>query len=403
MSITLHAQQNLTLQQSLKLARNNHPGLRALSQDIEAARTDITSARLRPNPNVNIQLLHIARLRDRAEGTSWTSGENTQYWYQLTKPLQVAGQRRYKIDMAERGVTQSKLDFEEASRNVFLDVASEWIDVWAAQVNLSLLQRGQRNIDSLVQVNQYRLRDKVITETDLLRTELLQQQYQRDIITARQELTGELQELRYLVGTRDSVSIAADDNEFYTLNMPLDSLLAQGVHQRTDVLSAKSSIDIASANIRLQRALAYPKPEIGGMWNPQNTVPYFGFFGTVQLPLFDRNQGEREKADVYKYQADQNLMATEQRANTEVIVAYRAYHTQRQNLADYRENLRRAQHILDNVRYSYLKGATTVIDYLEAHRSWLDTQQRYYDTMEAFRRSYVDLLFATGQLNQLAR
>jgi len=260
---------------------------------------------------------------------------------------------------------------------------------------------GKRNIDSLVLINTYRLKNKVITETDLARTQLLAEQYNRDIVTARQVLFNQLQSLRYLLGTTDSLSIALDDPTFQSITLPVDSLLG-GTELRSDIQSARKNIEVSQTNIDLQKSLAYPQPELGAVYNPQNTIPYVGFYGTVEIPIFNRNQGQREKAQVLEFRAEQNLLATERRAEAEVTAAYRTYVTQRDNLTGYRANLDKAETILNSVRYSYLKGATSVIDYLEAQRSWLDTQQRYYATMEAFRRSYVNLLFATGMINQLA-
>ncbi len=82
--------------------------------------------------------------------------------------------------------------------------------------------------------------------------------------------------------------------------------------------------------------------------------------------------------------------------------AYRTYVIQRRNMASFQQNLQQAETILSNVRYAYLKGGTSIIDLLEAQRSWLDTQQRYYQTLGDFRRSYIQLLYATGLLNQMA-
>lgn len=401
-ALPIFAQQSLTLRESLHLAKEHNPDLKVLIENINAAKADRTTASIRPNPNLNVQLLHIADHSKLAEGSSWANDANTQYWYQLTKPIQVAGQRQNKIELADKLVLQSKLDYNEATRNVYRDVASKWIDVWAARVNLNILRTGKSKIDSLVLINSYRLKDKVITETDLSRTELLQRQYQRDIVTAEQVLTNEFQRLKYLLGTSDSIAISLEDPVFFSVNTISDSLIEVGIHHRSDVLSAKNGIDVTKTNINLQKSLSYPQPEIGGIFNPQNRTNYLGFYGTIDIPIFNRNQGEREKAQVQKYRAEQNLWAAERQAETEITTAYREYTTQRKNLSDYEDNLVKAQSILSSVRYSYLKGATSVIDFLEAQRSWLDTQQRYYSTMEDFRRSYVNLLFATGVINQLA-
>ncbi|HEY9048044.1 MAG TPA: TolC family protein [Ohtaekwangia sp.] len=397
-----YAQKLLTLKESLQLAKKNNPDLKVASYNINSAEADITTAKIRPDPIFNMQLLHIADRNRRAEGSSWGNSVNGQYWWQVTKPLQVAGQRTNKVDLANKLFTQSKLDYTENSRGIFYAVANKWLDAWSAKIGLDILEKGKTNIDSLVQINEYRLRNKVITNTDLQRTRLLQQQYQRDIVTARQSYFNELQNLKYLLGLTDSVSVDFSDGTFNTILTAGDSLVEMGTHERSDVLAAKNAIDVSNTNMKMQRSFAYPQPEVGGMYNPQNNVPYFGFYGTVSIPIFNRNQGMREKAQVLKYQSEQNLWATERQAETEIMTAYRSYVTQRQNLEDYQRNLAEADNILNSVRYSYVKGGTSIIDLLEAQRSWLDTQQRYYSTMENFRRSYIQLLFATGIINQLA-
>lgn len=391
-----------SLRAALKAAKSNNPDLKWQEQDIHASLADVTTSAVRPNPIFNTQLLHVANQKYWANETSWSNPANTQYWFQVTKPMQVAGMRKNKIGVAENQYTQSQLDYNEQARNIYLQIAMKWLDVWAASIRLNILNEGKQNIDSLVQINSYRLKDKVITETDLARTQLLQKQYQRDIITARQVLQNENQNLRYLLGATDSTTIDLNDNSFNNMNKTGDSLVLIGTRERTDILAAKNSYEGSLLNISLQKSMAYPMPELGGMYNPQNKTPYLGFYGTVAIPIFNRNQGQREKAEVLKEQSQRYLEASEKRAETEVLTAYRAYQTQKQNLLDYEDNLTKAESILSSVRYSYLKGATSVVDFLEAQRTWLDTQLRYYQTMEDYRRSYIQLLYATGMINDLA-
>ena len=84
-----------------------------------------------------------------------------------------------------------------------------------------------------------------------------------------------------------------------------------GIQKRTDVLSAMNSVEVSTTNIKLQKSFAYPKPEAGMMWNPQNKIPYLGFFGTVKVPLFDRNQGEIEKSKFAQRQAEEGVRNAE--------------------------------------------------------------------------------------------
>ncbi|WP_431241392.1 TolC family protein [Flavobacterium sp. P21] len=179
--------------------------------------------------------------------------------------------------------------------------------------------------------------------------------------------------------------------------------MQEGLDKRTDVLASKSILDVANTNINLQKSLAYPQPELGLIYNPQNTIPYVGLYGTVELPFFSRNQGEIKKSGYLKQQAEQNLQATEVLIRTEITNAFNAYQTQKSNLENFSGLLTRSENILKSVKYSYLRGGTTIIDFLEAQRSWLDIQQQYYDSMQEYRRSYITLLYASGLINQIAQ
>ena len=103
-----------------------------------------------------------------------------------------------------------------------------------------------------------------------------------------------------------------------------------------------------------------------------------------------------------KNQVENQLSALEVKVRTEIKIAYENYERQKQNIANFESLLKQSKTILDNVKYSYLKGGTTIVDFLEAQRSWLETQQQYYDTMQSYKQSYIQLLYTTGLINQLA-
>ncbi len=139
------------------------------------------------------------------------------------------------------------------------------------------------------------------------------------------------------------------------------------------------------------------------MLNNQHSVPHFGITLTFDLPIFNRNQGEIRKSHHLKEQAEQQLLTIQKQIQTETTVALANYRLQQQNLEDFEPLLQQSQTILDNVKRAYLMGGTTIIDFLEAQRSWLETQQQHYDALQSYRESYVLLLYSTGLINQLAQ
>lgn len=289
-----------------------------------------------------------------------------------------------------------KKNYSETKRNLFSEVAARWLEVWTAQKQLDIIEIAKSNIDSLVLTNQLRYKNQVITQTDLLRTELLAKQYAIQYKTALQEVINRQNELKFLLGVQNDVSIDTADNFLFTMPPNIDSLLKQSLQHRSDIQTVNSLIDVSNSNIQLQKSLAFPQPELGFIWNPQNTVPYFGIYATIDLPVFNRNQGEIKKSYLLKEQYEQQLFTIQSQIQTEITVAFANYQLQQQNLESFNVLLQQSQTILDNVKYAYLRGGTTIIDFLEAQRSWLETQQQYYEANQSYRQSYIHLLYATG-------
>lgn len=397
------AQRSFTLQEALQTAKNNNPHLKSEYFDLGISQTDLTTAKLRPNPVLSNETLQLARSSEFAANTEWYRPENREVLWQLSKSFQIMGQRRHKIDVANNSITFTENNYADIERNLLSEVAQKWLEVWTVQKQLDLLEIAKGNIDSLVITNQHRYRNEVITQTDLFRTELLAKQYALQYNTEKQDLINSQKELQFLLGVQDSVNIAMDDEFVFMAPASLEDMLARSLENRSDIQTAKSYIDISGSNIELQKSLAYPQPELGVIWNPQSTIPYFGISAAIDLPFFDRNQGEVKKSKILKEQAEQRLYTLESKLQTEISTANASFQLQQRNLQDFSSVLEQSQVILDNVKYAYLQGGTTIIDFLEAQRSWLETQQQYYDAMQQYRQSHIQLLYAAGLIHQLAQ
>jgi len=396
------AQQLLTLQQSVQLARSNNPFLKTSYFDIAIAQTDIVGARMRPNIKLNNQTLQMVNRRNYLASETF-SPYNRQVWWQATKVFQLPYQRQYKINFAETSSLLEQKNFAELERNLAFDVASQWLTVWSLKTKLDLFNHAKNNVDSLVKINELRLKNLVITQTDLVRTKLIAEQYNLQIKSINLQYNTELKKLRLMLGSSDSIAIDTNDPQPLGIlgAQTFDSLLSFGLKNRTDAQAAEIAIRASEDNIRLQRSLAYPQPELGVIWNPQNTIPYLGFFGTVEIPLWSRNQGMRERSKVENQQARQALTATQQQITIDIQTAYQSFLTEQQTLSRYETILNQSQQVLNSVRYSYLKGGTTIVDFLEAQRTWFDTRQLYNDAVLSYRNSYMQLLYSTGLINQL--
>lgn len=397
-----YAQSALNFKQALNAAKAGNPFLKSVSHNKGIDQSDVITAGLKPNLVLNNQTLQSMNAKYYAPGTKIYQPENRQVWLQLTKPFQLNNQRRYKLDVAYKNVILVEKAYTDVERNVLSDVGNKWLDVLDSKVNVDLISAAKINIDSLVQTQEIRLKNQVISASELTRTQLLSEQYSLQLKSAEQTYRNELKNLQLLIGSPDSLAIDEKDTiTSLALTEQLDSLLHLSINQRPDVQAAQSTITMAQSNIKLQQSLAKPVPELGFIWNPQNTVPYFGFFGTIELPFFSRNQGEIRKSKVILQQSQQSLSALYLQVQTEVQNAFHSYKVNKETVNSYKNILRKSEEVLQSVKYAYTRGGTTIIDFLDAQRSWFDTQKMYYDALSAYRKSYLQLLFVTGLIHQL--
>lgn len=398
--------------QALLLSLKQNPFYQAEQLNVNVAKTDLITSRILPNPAFNNQTL----VRQRPGGSGMNTGftfpsgvdgsllnpGNRQDWFQVTQSIPVAGQRQHGIDLALRKLNLSYKNLEEYERNLLLLVANQWLEVWLAKERLNIIMRTKEFSDELLKVNQVRLKNEVITSSEFLRTLNLVEQYDADLLRAKQNLINETRNLQFLLGSEKEVAINSEDL-FFSLNesYDYDKLYEYAVTHRTDISVNRAEQEVAKANINLQESLAYPRPEVGMIYNPQNGEPYIGSYLTLPIPVFNRNQGEIQKSKVILNKTQVTYNALQQKLSTEIKNALGNLDVSRLNYEKYKKISQTAESVLATVKYSYVKGGTTIIDYLEAQRTWFESQNLYYDSIVTYRRSVVELFYYTGKIRDL--
>lgn len=399
---SVYSQTLFTLRSAIKESFLNNAVLKSEKFNIKVAQSDITTAALRPNPVLNNQTLFLMNRNYFPEGTNRLSNSNRQVWYQLTKPILLGNQRQKRIDFAKQNYTYSEQGYSEVARNLYYEVANQWLELWFNKVNRRILLDAKDNIDTLVDINKNRLKNQAITPIELVRTQLLSDQYILQLKTINQEYQNQVRSLKLLIGGTDSLDIDENDPlSDIVFSENVDTLISLAKRRRVDYLASQSVVELANKNIALQKSLSAPYFEAGVIYNPQNSIIYSGVFATLSLPIFDRNQGEIEKSKYLLDQSKTSVTAKELQIDREIRNANNAFTTNKQNLVFYQDIVKQSQKVLSTVRYSYLKGNTTIIDFLEAQRSYLETQKVYFEAIYNYRKSYVDLLFATGLIMDL--
>lgn len=394
------AQKQLSLKECIRLTEQNNLELQVESKNIQINASEILSAKLRPNFILNYQTLQLLNQSQFAPGTNWYNFQNRQDWWQLTRIFQIPGQRKNKILVAQHQTQFTDREFANKKRIVLHEAALQWLECWKTSKSVEIMMNAVHIADSLKYINQLRWEKQMIAETEFIRTQLLQNQYQIQFIQIKQQLKNEIKKLALFMNIQDDFTIDTSSDFFELDKNTLDSIFQKVSTFRPDFQSASYQYEADKYNLKLQKINAIPQPELGVIWNPQNAIPYLGIYATIELPVFSRNQGEIQKAKIKLNQSQLNIDWTKKKISTELDIALSTYQTNQNLVNDARNMLEKANLILDKIKYSYLKGSTTIIDLLEAQRSWIETQTMFLEAEFNYKKSVIDLVFISGMYNQ---
>lgn len=415
----LFAESSLTLKGSIVLAEKKNPYLIAETNKIEIAKAEEQTTKLLPNPTLNNQELFTTG--NRSEDTQVFVNQlgttvpipgrpyprfsryNRQDWLQLTMKIPVAGQRTYAIQFAQKKLAITYQNLKEFKRNLFFLVANKWLDLWFSGKKIQFIKVAKNNTNYLLNINKVRLKNQVITKSEYNRTLILTEKYNVDFGLEKQKYRNELENLRLLVGDESIDSI--DDKSNNSIQKKekelqnYDTLVAYALKNRADIISNKLEQESAIANIKLQKAKAYPQPEVGLILNPQNGQEYIGTYLALPLPIFNRNQGGIRGAQAKLKERSELYFAMQWNVKKEIKNALGNFRVASSNYKKYKKIYKLSDNVLETVEYSYLKGGTTIIDYLQAQKNWYESQELLYNSIYTFQKSYLELLYVTGKIN----
>ena len=161
--------------------------------------------------------------------------------------------------------------------------------------------------------------------------------------------------------------------------------------------AANLSVTAANSQLGLQKAIG--KRDFTGQINYTHLAYLndISLFGQMQMPLFDRNQGEIARAGFAITQAQQQQLLATGQVLTDVRDAFEGLHANDQIVSLYRSGyLDQAQQSRDISEYAYRHGAASLLDFLDAERSYRATQLAYRQALAAYLLALEQLREAVG-------
>ncbi|MDD8018842.1 MAG: TolC family protein [Bacteroidota bacterium] len=394
-AVSAHASE-LTLHDAVSEALQANKDFQAAVLNKKIAQGDVTSAGLLANPSLNL----IGDVLP-SSGEHF-SPEEKYYGASLAMPIDLAGHRGKKIDFAERTAEVVHNQVADFARQLRRQVQITYYNALALHDRYELAKTNLNRLNSFVDLTRLRAEKKEVPVVDVTRADLVRLQYDADVQQLLINYHSALIDLQVLMGRT-----VYDDS--LQLRSSLDELTAEPVRspeeavsfamtRRPDFLALQKQIEVEKANQQLQQSYSGIDMSISGDYSNQQFTKFYGVSLNFTLPIFNRNQGEREKSEARIEQAQFALASVQNSMNAEIRRTYEEMNSLRTLVQEQKTTvLPHAEEVLKSVELAYRLGNTTLLDFLDAQRSFTETRISYIDAQLRYQISRINFSNAIVQ------
>ncbi|HEY1470564.1 MAG TPA: TolC family protein [Candidatus Acidoferrum sp.] len=399
-STTQPSPTRISLDDALRLALQHNHALQALRTTIQQSLAEEITANLRPNPTLGLDAQFLPF--QPSEFSSDYINQQAQFDAGLGYLFERGKKRQHRLQAAQDMTAMVRSQVSDSERQLTFNVGQQFVDALLAE---STLQFAQENLDSFqktVDVSKERYSVGDLSESDFLKIKLQLLQFQSDLSAAKLAKLQSLAALRQLLGF-ESVPDDYDVQgtlDYQPVHADMTGLKSLAALNRPDLRAAQQAVAAAESQLALQKA--------NGKWDFTGTFNYThtagtnsgAFFYNMPLQFFNRNQGEIQRASYGITQAQQQASETTQQVSTDVVQAYENLRTNDQIVQLYQGGyVDEARQSRDISEYAYRKGAASLLDYLDAERTYRTNQLAYRQALANYMLALEQVRQAVGTRN----
>ena len=396
----------MTLDQAIELYVHNNLGLRALSLELPQARADVLTASLRANPILyaDSQLIPYGSFNKQRPGGP------TQYDLNISHPIDFSHKRQARIIYAEVSLRVMEHQYQDAVRRGIGDLYAAYVDVLAARRTVHYSQVNAQGTSDFLSKTEALYRQDKATSADVEQARSESTVAAVSLEDAQEALR---QRKRFLAAMLNLPPADADLLELRgaledaaPTPPPDEELYRMALQCRPDVASFRLGVDAAQAAYRLARANQFADAYL--LYQPftyQNNAPFgtqsatsWALGITVPLPVYNRNQGNIQRAQINIHQSQVQLNDRERQVIMEVQQAIGEYRVSARIVGDIRDRVlpvsKRAITSRENL---FREGEVDVFAYLNQKRNYNEKAKAYLDTSARHRKAMLTLNTVVGQ------
>ena len=397
----------ISLDEAIQMALQHNHNLLAARTTIQQSEAEEITQNLRPNPTLFADWEYLPLGSPAHQNSTLYGGESTGQYLQNNTEGDIGvsylierGGKRHDRLQAQRDITaQTRSLVADNARGLTFQTATLFYNAQLAESTLELAEKDVKSFQQTVDISEHQYKVGGLSENDYLMIKLQLLQFESDVEQAQLAKVQSLSDLRQLLGY-ESVSANYDvvsDFEYEPVKANLDDLQLKALQNRPDLRAAQQGVTAANSQLELQKAIGHQDVTVQANYSHTGGINAVSLYGSIPLPIFNRNQGEIARARFAITQAEEQEKATNGQALTDVYDAYQGLRSNDKVVLLYISTyLDVATRSRDINEYAYHHGGASLLNFLDAERSYRATQLAYRQALASYLLALEQLREAVG-------
>ena len=385
--ITASAQEKriLIFDEYLTNVKNNNISYLVEKYNVDIADANVKAAKVFPDPELSISY---------ANNQNWSMEMGYSFDAELSYTLELGGKRKTRMRVAKNEKEIMEALLEDYFRNLRADAVITYYTALKQKKICEIQQLSYLRMLDLANADSVRFRLGTITEVDVRQSRLEAASTLNELYSSEGELHEILVQLLLFQGdkTMEIPDSIAGELLYSKHDFKLQELIVVAQNNRADLQAAIKSKEMSQNNLRLAKANRTIDLglSVGGSYssevrNELAPAPSFkGITAGISIPLkfSNTNKGEVHVAQFAVKQSELEYEAIEMQIASEVAQAYNKYVISCRQVEQFNTSLlNEAEIILNKTMYSYERGETSMLEVLNAQRTYNDVQITYNETL----------------------
>ena len=395
----------MTLDQAIDRLIQANLDLKSKFFEIPQAKADILTSSLRANPVFYAD----AQLVPYGQYTRQRPGGQTQYDVNISYPLDLSRKRQARTASAVRATQVVEAQYQDAVRQTIDNLYSAYVDVLQARRTIAFSEASFEGLNRSLKATTRLFEQGIKKKTDVQRIRIQVNLADQQLLESREAYRKAKQALatQLNIAPNEADQIELQGTLKYQGFSPpsIEEMIQIALVNRPDIIAYRLGLERAKSDVKLQYANRFQDVYVLAQpYTLQDNTPFglksptsWALGVTIPMPLYNRNQGNIQRAKLNVSQTEVELQSTMRQAIQDVQQAEREFVAAKAAVERIETTILPDSTALLKEAERLFPGEIDVLDYLAALKDYNDNARTYLDSQVRLRRAMLDINTAVGQ------